>query len=149
MIYLAIFLSKIAENALSTLRIILVSSGKKTLGALLQGLVMLIWILVTGYVIIDIDKDIIKIIAFCLGALCGSYLGSIIEEKLALGFAKLTVISEYNREIFKQFKEHDMIYNQHNLTIMIKRKNIKNSIKKIKSIDKKSQIISERIKIYD
>jgi hypothetical protein len=56
MIYLAIFLSKILENALATLRIILVSNGKKKSGALLQGLVMLVWILVTGYVIIDINS---------------------------------------------------------------------------------------------
>lgn len=81
LIYIAIFFSKILENALSTLRLIVVSNGKKKLGALLQGIIALIWIFVTGVVIININKDIFKIIFFCLGSLVGSYLGSILEEK--------------------------------------------------------------------
>ena len=81
MLYICIFISKIIENTLSTLRLILVSKGKKKIGALLQGLVASIWVLSTGIVIIDINKDIYKIIFFVLGSIIGSYLGSSIEEK--------------------------------------------------------------------
>lgn len=81
MIYILIFISKVIENTLSTLRLILVSKGKKKIGALLQGIVALVWIFVTGIVIIDINKDIYKVIFFILGSMIGSYLGSSIEEK--------------------------------------------------------------------
>ncbi len=81
MVYIIIFISKIIENTLSTLRIILISKGKKKIGALLQGLVALSWILTTSIVIIDINKDIYKIIFFILGSSTGSYLGSTIEER--------------------------------------------------------------------
>lgn len=66
MIYIGIFISKILENTLSTLRIIVVSNGKKKLGAILQGIVALIWIFVTGVVIININKDIFKVIFFVI-----------------------------------------------------------------------------------
>ena len=82
MIYIIIFVSKVLELTLSTLRLILVTKGKKKIGALLQGIVALIWIFVTGVVIIDIKKDVFKIVFFILGSTVGSYLGSLIEEKL-------------------------------------------------------------------
>ncbi len=81
MIYIIIFISKIIENTLSTLRIILISKGKKKIGAILQGMVALSWILATSIVIIDINKDIYKIFFFILGSIIGSYLGSSIEER--------------------------------------------------------------------
>ena len=81
MIYIIIFISKIIENTLSTLRIILISKGKKKIGAILQGMVALSWIFATSIVIIDINKDMYKIVFFILGSIIGSYLGSSIEEK--------------------------------------------------------------------
>ena len=76
LIYIFIFISKIIENALATLRFIVVANGKKLLGAFLNGIIALIWIFVTGIVIINVKEDPIKIIMFCLGSIVGSYLGS-------------------------------------------------------------------------
>ena len=64
LIYLAIFFCKIVENAVGTLRLIVVANGKKKLGALLQGIVALVWIFGTGIVIVNINKDIFKIVIF-------------------------------------------------------------------------------------
>ena len=85
LIYIAIFVFKIIEDALATLRLIVVSNGKKKLGAILQFVVTLIWIILTGTVLMGLQKDIFKAIAFAFGALLGSYLGSVLEEKMALG----------------------------------------------------------------
>ena len=41
--YLLIFISKIIENALATLRLIVVANGKKILGAVLQFCIALVW----------------------------------------------------------------------------------------------------------
>ena len=108
LIYLAIFASKILENTLATLRIIVVSNGKKKLGAILQGLVTLIWLLVTGVVIIDIKNDIFKIFFFCTGAVIGSYLGSIIEEKIALGTNTTIAIidNQFKNILFNKLKNY-------------------------------------------
>lgn len=82
MTYILIFLFKVIENTLSTLRIIIINKKRKLLGAILQGTISIIWIISTSMVVINIQKDPIKILSFTLGALIGSYIGSIIEEKL-------------------------------------------------------------------
>lgn len=154
MLYLAIFFSKIIENALATLRLIVVANGKKKLGAFLQGLIALIWIFVTGIVITNINKDILKIIFFCLGSIVGSFLGSVIEEKLALGNNILMCVTKEKYE--SQIKE---ILNGYQITtirekddkysilfIFLKRKETANISKIIKKIDKESILISEKAK---
>lgn len=80
MTYIIIFLFKFIENTLSTIRIIILSKGKKLLGAFLQGIVTLVWAISISMTIMDIN-DYKKILFFCLGASTGSYVGSYIEEK--------------------------------------------------------------------
>lgn len=93
-LYCMIFFSKVLENALATLRLIVVANGKKWLGAILQFIVALVWVFVTGVVVTGIKKDPLKIVFFAIGSFVGSYVGSIIEEKLALGNNMITAIVE-------------------------------------------------------
>lgn len=81
-ICLVIFINKVIENMLGTVRIIVIAKNKKITGAILNGLISLIWILSASMVLINIDNNPYKIFFFCLGAVVGSYLGSTIEEKL-------------------------------------------------------------------
>lgn len=154
-IYLLIFLFKIIENTLSTLRIIVVSNGKKILGAILQGIVSIVWVISTSLVVVNIQKDPIKIISFTLGSLIGSYIGSLIEEKLALGTNMLTTVidKKLNNKIVKALKKqkHEVIILngkkkdklKNILIIMVKRKKRKDVIKLIKNIDNNATIIIE------
>ena len=147
MIYIGIFISKILENTLSTLRIIVVSNGKKKLGAILQGLVALIWIFVTGVVIIDINKDIVKIIFFVIGSIAGSYLGSLLEEKIALGTNLVIIKSNKLDELKYVFRKYNIIIKDNYLLFISQRKNTKDIVNKTSSIDNNSKIILEKIKI--
>lgn len=81
-ICLIIFINKIIENMLGTVRIIVIAKNQKITGAILNGLISLIWILSNSMVLINIDGNPYKILFFCLGAMIGSYLGSSIEEKM-------------------------------------------------------------------
>ena len=144
-LYFLIFFSKIIENTLSTLRIIVVANGKKKLGAILQGIVALVWIFVTGVVIVDIGKDPIKVIFFCLGTIIGSYLGSIIEEKISIRNNTLVCIisNKYEKRIKKLFKYKKLyLNNKYSLLILnFKRKNKNKILNTIKHIDRNSIII--------
>ena len=80
-IYLAILITKIIENTLSTVRIIMIAKQKKIIGSLLNGIIAFVWILSTGLVLRNIREDPYKIIFFCAGSIIGSYLGSFIEER--------------------------------------------------------------------
>lgn len=150
MIYLAIFISKILENALATLRIIVVSNGKKKLGAFLNGLVALIWIFVTGIVIIDVNKNFFKIICFVIGSIVGSYLGSVLEEKIALGTNLLIINTNKQKEMKKLLAPFKPFLYKNFFLIKIKRRKSAKLIEKIIKYDNNSTIFSERIKInYD
>lgn len=155
--YFIIFISKIIENSLSTLRLILVSNGKKKIGAILNGVIALIWLFTTGIVIIDVNKDPIKIIIFCLGSIVGSYLGSILEEKLAIGTNMIIcVIKEIYendlKNILKDYKITSLSEKNKSYSILfitLKRKETKKISNIIKKIDKDANIIIEKIKIIN
>ena len=154
LIYFLIFISKIIENTLSTLRIIIVSNGKKKLGAILQGIVVLVWIFSLSITIIDINKDIFKIVFFVLGSMFGSYLGSLIEEKIALGSNMLICVTKeiYEEKIKNKLSNYQIttICEKDNtysiLLIFLKRKEINKIISIIKKIDENSILISEKAK---
>lgn len=155
-LYFLIFISKVVENTLSTLRLIIVANGKKLLGAILNFIIALVWLFVTGAVIVNITEDPFKIIFFALGSFVGSYVGSIIEEKVALGNNMLfTVI---NKDVYKLVVEflndegHTVTVlngekddNKIILMIVVKRKKRKNVVKFIRLLDKDSIIISENV----
>ena len=83
-IYILVFICKIIENTLSTLRIIILSKGRKKLGAILQGVVTIVWIFSARIIILNINKDMLKLLAFVIGSMIGSYIGSVIEEKVLI-----------------------------------------------------------------
>ena len=157
-IYLFILFSKTFENALGTLRFIVTTNGQKLLGSLLQLIISIIWILSTGLVVIDITKDPLKIVFFCLGTLIGSYLGSFLEEKIALGLNLITCITDNHKlvsnirkegYIVTDIKAEGMNGKKQILFIVIKRKQVLQIVKLIKKIDKSSVIISNPTRTID
>ncbi len=94
MIYLFIFVAKVIEISLGTLRMIVIANGKKWLGAILQLASALVWIFSTEAVLVGIHGNFLKIAIFAIGSFAGSYAGSYIEEKLAIGSNMLTCITE-------------------------------------------------------
>ena len=136
MIYLFIFICKILENSIGTLRLIIVSNGKKLEGAILNFILSLIWIISTSLVVLN--NNIYKILIFAIGSLIGSYVGSLLEEKIALGNNMLFVVSKKYKKISKL--ENTYLINKDILMIMVKRKNRKNIVDKILSINNNIRI---------
>lgn len=153
MTYILIFISKTIENILATLRIILLSNQKKLLGAALNFIVTLIWIFSTISILRNFSKDPLCILIYAFGCFIGSYLGSSLEEKLALGESMLTVITKQDSTIEYKLRELGYIvtiidgygYNSNKkvLLIMIPRKKKYKVFHLIKLLDSKATIISE------
>lgn len=148
--YFGIFLFKIIEDALATIRLIVVSNGKKILGSILQFAVTIIWIVLTGYVLKDFMKDIFKIISFSLGALFGSYIGSSIEEKIALGTNSFIVNTRNIKILCDSLngKYNYFVLNDFIILITAPRKEKNRIIKLVKNIDNTALIFSEKIKDF-
>lgn len=150
-LYFIIFISKTIELALGTLRIIVIANGKKLFGAILQGIISIVWMCITGVVIVNITEDPLKIVAFALGSAFGSYIGSLIEEKMAIGSNMLIVVinKKLKDKIISIIKQYNYsttnIKNCDNnkaiLVIVLPRKNRKNIVNIIRSVDKTATII--------
>lgn len=147
--YFLIFILKVIENAISTLRMILVSTNQKYLSTILQLLCSIIWIITTSMVVINLKEDILKVIFFALGCTVGSFLGSVLEEKLAIGNIMIICISSL--DIMDNIREYNFkltstkgtgLDTKNIIFIMISRKQKKNLINIIKNIDPNSFITS-------
>ena len=157
LIYGAIFIFKIIEDALATLRIIVISNGKKKLGSILHFIVTLIWIILTGTVLMGLQKDILKAIAFAFGSLFGSYLGSVLEEKIALGTnaflvevnldSSLNLIQNLKNNGFQVSRLKSDNDGKVMLMFTGARKKTRLIVKIIRDIDKEAFILSEKVKI--
>lgn len=93
LICLFIFGAKVIETALATFRIIIISNGKKFWGAILSGVISIVWIITTGMVVLDLSKHPFRAAFLAFGCLVGSYLGSLIEEKMAMGNNMMVIIT--------------------------------------------------------
>lgn len=93
MIYIIIFFAKLIEVTFATLRMVLITKGMRLYGAFLAIFEIVIWVILTGTVVNNIIENPLKIVAYALGFSAGCFIGSWIEEKLALGITNINVIT--------------------------------------------------------
>ena len=156
--YLLIFSAKTIENILSTIRIIFLSKNKKILSACINALLAFTWLFSTITLIKNISIKPQSILAYLLGCFIGSYFGSLLEEKLALGDNMITCITKKNSNlpnilnsfgyVVTEVDGYCMNKNKKILLIMIPRKKKYKLIKLIKNIDKKCLIVLNNITKY-
>jgi uncharacterized protein YebE (UPF0316 family) len=87
-----IFLARVGDVSLDTVRIILVSKGKRALAPILGFLQVLIWLLAIRQIFLNLS-NIACYFAFAGGFATGTYVGMIIEEKLAIGHEVIRIIT--------------------------------------------------------
>ena len=79
-----IFMARICDVSLGTLRIIFISRGKKLLASLLGFFEVSIWLLAISQIMQNLD-NFICFLAYAGGYAMGNYVGILLEEKLAIG----------------------------------------------------------------
>jgi uncharacterized protein YebE (UPF0316 family) len=87
-----IFIAKIVETSLETIRTVYVTRGHKYLAAGIGVVKMAIWLLSTGLVLTNLD-NIGGIIAYIAGYGIGTVLGMEIEDRISLGDVVVRIIS--------------------------------------------------------
>jgi uncharacterized protein YebE (UPF0316 family) len=141
------------ENMLATLRLIVTSNGKKVLGAILLLLTSIVWLTSSSVAIVNLDLKMV--LAFSIGSFVGAYLGSFLEEKIALGnhllfcisSKKLSTFLRNNGYIVTSLQGEGIEKEKEILFIVIKRKRQKEVISLINSFDNKAIIVSNYINI--
>lgn len=87
-----IFVMRIADMSLDTIRLLYVVRGRKLLAWILGFFQSLIFIVAVANVLSG-KASLLSILAYALGFACGNVIGMAIEEKLAVGFIRLSVVS--------------------------------------------------------
>jgi uncharacterized protein YebE (UPF0316 family) len=89
---LLIFLARICDVSIGTLRIIFVSKGKRNIAPILGFFEVLIWITAISKIMQNLD-NYVNYIAYAAGFATGNFVGMIIEEKLAMGIQMIRVFA--------------------------------------------------------
>jgi uncharacterized protein YebE (UPF0316 family) len=98
---LLIFLARICDVSIGTMRIIFVSKGKKNIAPFLGFFEVLIWIIAISKIMQNLD-NYLNYVAYAAGFATGNFVGMIIEERLAIGIQMIRVfISENGMELVK------------------------------------------------
>jgi uncharacterized protein YebE (UPF0316 family) len=89
---LLIFLARICDVTLGTLRIIFTSKGKKYIAPFLGFIEMIIWILAITHIFENLNNWACYI-GFAAGFAMGNFVGIIVEERLAIGYELIRIIT--------------------------------------------------------
>src|SRR4030042_4246286 len=97
---LLIFLARICDVSMETIRVIYISKGIKYLAPIIAFFEIVIWLLAMEVVMRDLT-NIANFLAFAFGFAMGTYIGLVIEEKLSISMVILRIITadESNEEI--------------------------------------------------
>jgi uncharacterized protein YebE (UPF0316 family) len=90
-----VFLARILDVSIGTLRIIFVSKGFKNYAALLGFFESLVWILAVSQVMKHMDNWV-TYVAFAIGFAVGNYVGMLIEERIAIGNQIIRIITRHD-----------------------------------------------------
>lgn len=89
-----IFFAKIIEVTIATMRVILITKGFRKPGTILSFFEILLWVFIASRVIMGIAEFPMKGIVYSLGFTFGIYLGSLLENRVAVGKILIYVITD-------------------------------------------------------
>lgn len=91
---LLLFVARILDVSMGTIRIIMISKGYKSVAPILGFVEVFIWIVAVGKVMQHMD-NLLYYIAYAAGFAAGTYVGMYIENKLSLGLVMVRVITKF------------------------------------------------------
>jgi uncharacterized protein YebE (UPF0316 family) len=92
-----IFLARLADVSLGTLRIMFISRGLKYLAPIIAFFEINIWLLAIGQIMLNLG-NIICSLAYAAGFALGNLLGITIEERISIGLVLLRIITKHDAE---------------------------------------------------
>jgi uncharacterized protein YebE (UPF0316 family) len=104
---LLIFLARIGDVGLDTIRIILISRGYKYLAPVVGFVQVLIWLLAIGQIMQNLTQPICYI-AYAAGFASGTYIGMHIAQKMSLGLVLVRIVTKRDaHQLIESLKNSD------------------------------------------
>ena len=107
--YALIFVAKLIEVSVTTVRVVLTARGNRLVASLLAAVEITLWIIVASTVLLGIAEDPLRAVAYGLAYVFGIFFGIVIEDKLALGLSEIEIIAAFEvaKQITEKLREHD------------------------------------------
>lgn len=148
--YIFIFCSRIFDVSLGTLRIIFLTRGRSKLAACVGFVEVMLYVVALSMVIGNLDRPF-NIVIYGLGFAVGNYVGSLIEEKVAVGYVTVQVVTmQSNGDLESGLREEGYgvtameCYGRDGphriLHILMKRRNLPQLLKSLRSLDSQAFI---------
>jgi uncharacterized protein YebE (UPF0316 family) len=140
-----------------TCRWIILIRGSKYIAAVVSFFEQILQIIALGMVMIHLD-DPLRILAYALGYACGSIAGSLIEEKLAIGYTVFQIITQSNSDITEKLRCRGMgvtVWNARGregereiLLVVVRRKWGSEVLRTVDEIDSKAFVIRHDLQSF-
>ena len=98
---LLVFGARVFDVSLGTLRVLMLMRGKKYHAACIGFFEVIIYVMVLGTVVQQLDNPV-YLIMYGLGYATGNVVGGKLEEKLALGFLTVQIISKHHSKLLTE-----------------------------------------------
>lgn len=152
---LKIFISRIIDVSLGTLRTMFIVKGNKIVSASIAFIEIMIWFYAAREALVSTESSILIAISYALGYATGTFIGTYFNELFISGIYNIEVISnKINKNDILKIKKNNFgvsvlktIDNKNILFLSINKKRYKECIKLIKTIDKDSFIVVNDAKV--
>lgn len=153
MLYLKIFLVRILDVSLGTIRMILSVKGKRTVSSIVGFIEVAIWFAIVKEALNTTGSNLWIIFAYAGGFGSGTYIGGLLSEKFIKGSFGVQIISNRNTKLVSALRESgyavsvmdvkgkDEASEKHMLFVEVDRKYLAHLQNLVKSIDKKAFIV--------
>jgi len=98
---LLIFLARVTDVTIGTMRIIFVSRGFRFIAACAGFIEILIWLFAIGQIMTNLGNWV-TYIAYATGYAVGNYIGIMMEQRLALGYLLIRIITQRDGTALEQ-----------------------------------------------
>jgi len=103
---LIVFLARVTDVTLGTMRIIFISRGRKILAPLLGFVEVFIWITVVSQIVGSAKNNFPAYFAYAAGFAVGNYFGMVLEDKLAIGTLVIrAILPKHGNELAQHLRE--------------------------------------------
>lgn len=151
-----IFLARICDVTLGTIRIILVNRGQRKIAPVLGFVEVFIWIVAVGQLVQHLQSPT-SYIGYAAGFAVGNYIGMFIEDKLAIGNVMIrTIIQEGGEEVASSLRQSGFgvtkipgegsLGQVHLIFTVVPRKEAQTALEIIRNIQPKAFITMEDIR---
>ncbi|PKK86659.1 MAG: hypothetical protein CVT48_00070 [Thermoplasmata archaeon HGW-Thermoplasmata-1] len=129
-----IFLARIVDVSIGTIRVIFISKGIKYIAPVLGFFEVIIWLLAIGQIVQNLTNWV-SYLAYGAGFATGTYVGMLIENRLSLGLLIVRIITKQNPEaLIEKLKEK-----KYGIT-MIDAKGVKGDVKIIFTVIQRANL---------